>query len=477
MSSDGSTVARATDTPSPRSSVSAVVAIMHEVASTEIAELDGAELLALLTELDATARLTEASRAKVLAAVEHADTWRAQGHDPSFAAWRSRTARTGKGRAMREVTTAQKLERMPGAADALRDGTMTPEHAEVLARVATTGDAEHRAKVADALADPVDSAILLESASRLDAPRFARAAQSWAARLDPLALEKDHEAQRRSSYLSISDTPAGTMLRGQLDLQAGHRLRLALEAVTPVPSEGDDRDPAQRAADALDLVAHGVLADPGSKPGAHVPPHVSLVMTAETLAGIWQLERGQEHRDFAPATLEDGTPVPPSETARILCDAQITRIVLDAESVPIDLGRTKRLWSGAQRRLVIARDRHCAFDGCEIPARWCEIHHIDWWARDHGRTDIDNAVLLCSAHHGAVHRDGLRLTRSTAPPGPPGAGLPLVSYTVTRRVGNRSPALGDRVGTGASGERDTGPQARSRPRKGRSRSPAGQALF
>src|SRR5690606_24936295 len=66
----------------------------------------------------------------------------------------------------------------------------------------------------------------------------------------------------------------------------GHRLRLALEAVTPVPSADDDRDAGQRAADALDTLAQGALSDPGSKSGAHVTPHVSLMMSAETLTDM-----------------------------------------------------------------------------------------------------------------------------------------------------------------------------------------------
>ncbi|NUU15645.1 hypothetical protein HP550_00080, partial [Cellulomonas humilata] len=45
----------------------------------------------------------------------------------------------------------------------------------------------------------------------------------------------------------------------------------------------------------------------------------------------------------APATLEDGTPVPMTELARALCEADITRIVMSAESLPLDVGRTKRL--------------------------------------------------------------------------------------------------------------------------------------
>lgn len=410
----------------------AVAELARELANADPAALPPEELVALLGHLDEAARLLEACRAKALAAVDRTGAWRGDGRDASLTAWRSRTTRAGQGRAHREVTTARTLTLVPGAADALRRGDLTPEHAEALARVATGGGADRRAKVAEALADPAASGELLVTAKHLDAPRFARAAEAWASRLDPLTLEADHAAQRRARYLTVADTPAGTILKGRLDTMAGHRLRLALEAVTPVPGIGDTRDHGQRAADALDALAQGALADPASRPGGHVPPHVSIIMTERTLAGLRAAASSDGGgAEYDPATLEDGTPVPESEVARILCDAQITRILVDAESVPIDLGRTKRLWTGPQRRLVIARDRHCAVPGCEIPARWCEIHHIAWWARDRGATNLDNAVLLCTFHHGVVHSQDLRLRRTAAPPGPPGSGEPLARYVIT----------------------------------------------
>src|SRR5690606_21184382 len=435
--------------------VDAVVEVLREVADEALTSLGPTELLRLLAGLDESARLVEVARSRVLTAVERTEAWRTDGKDASLAAWRSRTTRSGQGKAHRELGTARTLAQVPGATEALASGELTSEQVEAIARVATTGGAEQRSHVAEALANPESSRSLLQAAKHLDAPRFARAAQAWAARLDPLSVAADHETQRRARFFSVADTPGGTVIKGRLDRMAGHRLRLALEAVTPVPSADDDRDAGQRAADALDTLAQGALSDPGSKSGAHVTPHVSLMMSAETLAGMRALaespnadavsapggpgDRRRSNRvnvpgHSDPATLEDGTPVAPSETARILCDAAITRIVLDAESVPLGLGRTKRLWSGAQRRLVIARDRHCAFPGCEIPPRWCEIHHVRWWARDNGRTDVDNAVLVWTTHHGMVHAQDLTLTRTAAPPGVPGARVPLVSHEIARRA-------------------------------------------
>ncbi|MFN7151289.1 MAG: HNH endonuclease signature motif containing protein, partial [Microthrixaceae bacterium] len=43
------------------------------------------------------------------------------------------------------------------------------------------------------------------------------------------------------------------------------------------------------------------------------------------------------------------------------------------------------------------------------------VHHIVFWEHG-GRTDMDNLIVLCPAHHGAIHRRGWRLTGSAAEP-------------------------------------------------------------
>jgi 5-methylcytosine-specific restriction protein A len=34
------------------------------------------------------------------------------------------------------------------------------------------------------------------------------------------------------------------------------------------------------------------------------------------------------------------------------------------------------------------------------------VHHIRWWERDRGPTDLDNGVLLCTGCHHRIHDDG-----------------------------------------------------------------------
>jgi len=389
---------------------------------------------AVLADVDHAIAVLTSVRADLLVAQRDSGTWQGAG-DASFAAWRARTSRTGMRAAVTEVRRADTWVGMPAMREAATSGQVSLEHLDVVARVASGASDPVR----EALASPDGQAEVVALARRVGAGDFARSMARWAAALDADAHERGHQAQRAARFLHLADTEACTRISGQLDRMAGHRLRLALEAVTGRPAADDDRLPEQRRADALETIAERILSLPDTTSGAAVRPHVSFVMTAETWAGLrarrvdgdanggratnGALGAGAGRSRVAdgplePVTLEDGTPVPLSEVARALCDCELTRIVMDARSEPIDLGRTARTYTGPQRRAVIVRDRGCAWPSCETPARWCEVHHMRWWDRDDGGTSVRNGVLLCSFHHHEVHRQDLSVRRRRGDDGP-----------------------------------------------------------
>ena len=81
-----------------------------------------------------------------------------------------------------------------------------------------------------------------------------------------------------------------------------------------------------------------------------------------------------------------------------------------AASQPLEVGRTSRVVTAAQRVALAVRDGGCVFPDCDRPLAWCDAHHLWHWA-DGGPTDLDNLALLCRAHHRAVHEGGWRLAR------------------------------------------------------------------
>nr|WP_300267318.1 HNH endonuclease [Microbacterium sp.] len=67
-------------------------------------------------------------------------------------------------------------------------------------------------------------------------------------------------------------------------------------------------------------------------------------------------------------------------------------------------------------------------------------HHIRWWQRDHGATDLANGVLLCETCHHRIHDNGWEIEVE-------GTGVaarvwfippPFVDPTRRRRLGGRA---------------------------------------
>jgi hypothetical protein len=108
-----------------------------------------------------------------------------------------------------------------------------------------------------------------------------------------------------------------------------------------------------------------------------------------------------------------GADLPVETVRRLACEAEILPVVLDGRSVPIDVGRSKRLATVHQRRALEAIYPTCAIPDCEVIFDHCNVHHIEYWAISDsgggGSTDLNNMVPLCSRHHHAAHEGGWKL--------------------------------------------------------------------
>jgi hypothetical protein len=85
-------------------------------------------------------------------------------------------------------------------------------------------------------------------------------------------------------------------------------------------------------------------------------------------------------------------------------------VVLGGGSVPLDLGRRRRLHTEAQRIAVGVRDGGCTAVGCDRPPAWCEAHHEEAWSQG-GGTSVDRGRLLCPHHHHLAHDTRYQTTR------------------------------------------------------------------
>ncbi|HEY4912573.1 MAG TPA: HNH endonuclease, partial [Candidatus Dormibacteraeota bacterium] len=129
--------------------------------------------------------------------------------------------------------------------------------------------------------------------------------------------------------------------------------------------------------------------------------HLQVTTSLETLLAL----------PGAPAAeMEHSLPVSSRTVERLACDCSVTRILLDSESMVIDVGRAKRTISGPQRKALNVRDKHCVWPGCERPASWTEGHHRVHWLHG-GGGDLPNLALLCHRHHWLVHEGNWQIVR------------------------------------------------------------------
>ena len=127
------------------------------------------------------------------------------------------------------------------------------------------------------------------------------------------------------------------------------------------------------------------------------------------------------------------TAVDPRTCSHLWCDPILHTLVVDP-SEPLDLKRSVRYATPAQRRALAIRDRRLRVPRLWRPTRrWCDAHHIIEWEHD-GDTDMANMALLCRHHHGVTHRHGWTMTAlpPAGSPGPPPPAAPSTAEDPTR---------------------------------------------
>ena len=302
----------------------------------------------------------------------------------STAEWLAFECRMAGRTARDHVRVARRLAAMPRIAEAFGLGRLSYSQVRAISRVETVGDEAELLRVA-----------MATTAHQLE--RHVRQLRS-AASAD---LDVANRARARRYLRHVWGEDGSLRFFGSLGPAEGAALVEALEA-RAAAIHGEDGDPCcaggwrrpplgARRADALvDLVTGG---------GAQT--HVVLHADPEALACD---ARGGEARAGEILFLRDGPAIPSELARRLTCDAMVS-------VQGLNLGRTTRVVSPAQRRALEARDgRACAMPGCER-THGLEAHHLVHWIHG-GRTDLDNLALFCGAHHHAIHDLGWRVRRT-----------------------------------------------------------------
>jgi len=264
---------------------------------------------------------------------------------------------------------------------------------------------------------------------------LSRVAPEHAEELERRALERAERRARDATSLTMQRRGDVVRMTVDMPLAAAAMTRTYLESITaprvthpgaaapPDPAGADAGDPG--AADGAGAVGRQ-LVDPWLDPRTgrrvpharrmgqafvalmervttrHLPQHGGLGASVTVVIDLESLRDGVGHGVIGDPD-GDGTRLSAGEVRRLACSSSILPVVLGSDSVPLDVGRTSRLFVNAQRRAHSVTHPVCEALECTIPAAWCESHHKrDPWARG-GTTDLADLAFLCPWHHHVAH--------------------------------------------------------------------------
>ncbi len=93
----------------------------------------------------------------------------------------------------------------------------------------------------------------------------------------------------------------------------------------------------------------------------------------------------------------------PDDVLAATIHGHIRRVVLDGVGVVTNMGRRRRLFTGAAREAAQLSARRCSRRGCTVPAELCDIDHVHDHAKG-GPTDTVNGDPECGGHNRQKNR-------------------------------------------------------------------------
>jgi Domain of unknown function (DUF222) len=352
-------------------------------------------------------RRVEALKLRVLAQAQTAEVAKATGMSGTDA-WLARATKSGRRDAAGQVRLAAALDDgLEVTATALGQGMLSTAHAGVIADATSKLPArvtrDERRVIEAALVDK--AAVMnpgdLRRAARRCLEAIAADEVAVNAHENNLLVDEEAAAVARSE-LSMWDNSDGTVSgRFTVPHFAGAVLRKTIESMTSPRRAALGAAKAHSGPVGFDRDA---MAHRSGLAFVELLEHLPTDRLNSKVAGTVVVTIEQSHLDnlLAAAGLDTGERLSAGEARRIACNAGILPAVLGGKSVPLDLGRTHRLFTENQQIALGLEHKTCIADGCERPFAWCEMHHLDPWALG-GRTDLAKGAPLCGFHHRRIH--------------------------------------------------------------------------
>jgi hypothetical protein len=290
--------------------------------------------------------------------------------------------------AREKVRTAQALRDLPRIAIAFAEGRLSYSKVRALTRAA---DASNE----DLLVSYAINATATQVEERCRQIR----------NVQPASVRDAQRAWARRSVSVWRHVSRGTLtMNVEVPLEVGELIAQALDLAIQSGEaasgpEFSDASWQTQQADALVAVAKAYLAGNGAERTSSADQYQVVVHVDEAaLHGHGGVDEHSSRSDL------------PIETVRRLtCDGSVIEVVEAVDGRPLSVGRKQRTVPTALKRALWARDRGCAFPGCQ-KTRFVDAHHVEHWSQG-GETSLDNLVLLCSHHHRLTHEGGYQVRR------------------------------------------------------------------
>jgi hypothetical protein len=325
----------------------------------------------------------------------------------------SRFVSVGQATATRRSLTGQPLPPAhPHVAQALSGGGISVEAAGAI-----TTMLDRVSRRADPAQADAYELVLAQRAADIPLETLFRAIREVEARLDQDGIQPREDELREDRAVFLRQDSQGMLhLSAHLDPESAGPVKAAIEAIVThtlrarrdtdnrtansfgIPADADaplfedTRTIPQLQADALSMIAGHVLGC------SRVPAAPSTTLVVRTSLDTLMVGVGYGMIDGLNQPVSAGT------IRKLAATAGIIPAVLGGDSLPLDVGRAARLFTPAQRIALAERDGGCASCGLDLP--YTQAHHINWWNRDTGPTDLTNGVLLCPPCHTRIHNDG-----------------------------------------------------------------------
>ena len=240
---------------------------------------------------------------------------------------------------------------------------------------------------------------LVEKAEELDLVQLRRLCLTVLAERDPEGHAAREARQNRARFLRFYEDPDGMItVYGKLPpvYAASAKAWFEAEMQAQVFAQRDWRPEEQRSLGQIlaDVFVTTTRHAAGCDRATSRPKSTFIVrVSQETL---------QNGKGYASC---DGIEAPLTLAAALslAVDVEIAAMLVGENEEPLNMGRSKRHATKAQRRALAQRDKGCAM--CSAAISRCDAHHIIEWNKG-GVTNLDNLVMLCIGCHHRIHDFG-----------------------------------------------------------------------